>query len=241
MADSENSRTLPAIKLRKKGADESCGKNLPYHIDRRNLLRIAAQVLSKGVSRIGGRRESGPTPVRELWPVWYAYYQSRVRYALRKKRLASDMMQSSGNSPSAQPKSVNDGAADRSLAAPERVAHLYTAPKGVDLGERQKTRKRADKCTAYCEIAALEEELAEQSLVTGRVMLIAPVSSAVEVAAKLHCLIVTHDPGLKLQDAPWPQLRTILKDLIRIAGRENQEHFLRPTDESIGLNSKVSL
>ncbi|MHA4735206.1 hypothetical protein [Ensifer adhaerens] len=49
-------------------------------------------------------------------------------------------------------------------------------------------------------------------------LLIAPVSSVIEVAAKLHCLIVTHDPDLKLEDAPWPELRTLLKDLIRING-----------------------
>jgi len=57
----------------------------------------------------------------------------------------------------------------------------------------------------------------------GRVMSIAPVSSAIEVAAKLHCLIVTLDPSLKLEDAPWPQLRTMLKDLVRIAGMQTPE------------------
>lgn len=41
-------------------------------------------------------------------------------------------------------------------------------------------------------------------------------ASLVEVAAKLHCLIVMHDPSLKLEDAPWPELRTMLKDLLRI-------------------------
>ncbi|MCY1745053.1 hypothetical protein [Ensifer sp. SL37] len=60
--------------------------------------------------------------------------------------------------------------------------------------------------------------------VLGQVLLIAPVSSAIEVAAKLHCLIVTQDPGLKLEGAPWPQLRTLLKDLIRINGARDDQY-----------------
>ena len=55
-------------------------------------------------------------------------------------------------------------------------------------------------------------------------LLIAPVSSVIEVAAKLHCLIVTHDPDLKLEEAPWPELRTLLKDLIRINGARDDQY-----------------
>lgn len=48
-------------------------------------------------------------------------------------------------------------------------------------------------------------------------------SSLVEVTAKLHCLIIMRDPDLKLEDAPWPELRTMLKDLIRIMGTRCQD------------------
>lgn len=45
--------------------------------------------------------------------------------------------------------------------------------------------------------------------------------SFVGIAAKLHCVLETEDPGSDLQDAPWPQLRTILAELVRIAAPDN--------------------
>jgi len=41
------------------------------------------------------------------------------------------------------------------------------------------------------------------------------------IAAKLHCVLETEDPGSGLQDAPWPQLRAILAELVRIAAPGN--------------------
>ncbi|OKP64671.1 hypothetical protein BTE77_34400 [Ensifer adhaerens] len=225
MADSETSRTLPAISRRKKAPQGGFADNLPDVINRRNLLPVAERQLSGRIAELGGRRESGPTPVGELWPRWYAYHQHYLRSARLRKRLASDMLQVAGDMPISELKRVGDGdaLAVRSLTALHRIARLNVNCLRAELHERQKRWKKADQCLGYSAVAALEQELAEQAGVLGRVMLIAPVSSAIEVAAKLHCLIVTHDPGLKLEDAPWPQLRTMLKDLIRIAGMQNPE------------------
>jgi hypothetical protein len=41
------------------------------------------------------------------------------------------------------------------------------------------------------------------------------------IAAKLHCVLETEDPGSCLQDVPWPQLRAILAELVRIAAPGN--------------------
>ncbi len=49
------------------------------------------------------------------------------------------------------------------------------------------------------------------------------------------------DPGLKLEDAPWPQLRTLLKDLIRINGARDDQHLSRTTDDAVGTQPAVSL
>ena len=53
-------------------------------------------------------------------------------------------------------------------------------------------------------------------------------SSLIEVTAKLHCLIVMHDASLKLVDAPWPELRTMMKDLILLTEKSRPKPGSRP-------------
>ncbi|WP_246810933.1 hypothetical protein [Ensifer sp. ENS09] len=243
MADSEISRTLPAITRRIKDADDDAPKNLPNRIDRRNLLPLAARVLSARIADFDRLRESGPTPVRELWPRWYAYHHHCLRAARLRKRLASDMLQTAGDLPISElERAGDDGAVPiRSLAAIHRIAQLNVGPGQAELHERQKRWKEADRRLGYSAVAALEQELAEQASVLGRVMSIAPVSSVIEVAAKLHCLIATHDPGLKLDDAPWPELRRMLKDLICITGTQSPKASAQMADDAVENEHDVSL
>ncbi|SDN74140.1 hypothetical protein SAMN05216328_13539 [Ensifer sp. YR511] len=135
----------------------------------------------------------------------------------------------------------DDGAvAIRSSASLHRIAQLNVGAGQAELNERQKRWKEADQRLGYSAVAALEQELAEQTGVLGRVMLIAPVSSVIEVAAKLHCLIVTHDPVLKLEDAPWPELRRMLKDLIRITGTKSPKASAQTAEDAVETDHDVS-
>ncbi|WP_234851617.1 hypothetical protein [Sinorhizobium meliloti] len=243
MADSEISRTLPAITPGKIDVDDGAIKNLPYQIDRRNLLPVAARLLSARIAESAGkRRESGPTPVRELWPRWYAYHHHCARSARLRKKLAADMLQAAGGLPISELERVGDdgSVAVRSFAAMKSIAKLNVASE-AELRERRKQWTEADQRLGYSAVAALEQELAEQAGILGRVMLIARPSSVIEVAAKLHCLIVTHDPGLKLEDTPWPELRTILKDLIRIAGTRNPKTSAGTADDAVETKREGSL
>ncbi|NTI78395.1 hypothetical protein G6L79_30820 [Agrobacterium rhizogenes] len=89
----------------------------------------------------------------------------------------------------------------------------------TELRWRRRRWKAADQRLGFSAAVALEQELAEQAGISGRVMWITRPSSLIEVTAKLHCLIVMHDPRLKLEDAHWPELRAMLKDLIRVAAK----------------------
>lgn len=96
MADSENSRTLPAITRRKTNPKGCAAEKLPRIIDRRNLLPVAARLLSARVVEPGvQRRAPGPTPVRELWPQWYALYQEQMRAYRFRKKLEAEMLNNS--------------------------------------------------------------------------------------------------------------------------------------------------
>ncbi|NTF65796.1 hypothetical protein G6L91_30330 [Agrobacterium rhizogenes] len=133
------------------------------------------------------------------------------------------MLEEAGGLPVATLRNVGkDGVIEvRSFADINRMAsqldaeHLSQAR--AELRWRRRRWKEADQRLGFSAAVALEQELAERAGISGRVMWITQPASLTEVTAKLHCLIVMHDPRLKLEDAPWPELRTMLKDLIRIA------------------------
>lgn len=224
MADSDNSRTLPAITRRKENPKHGTSENLPHNIDRRNLLPITARLLSRLVAERGDHgRSSGPTPVRKMWPRWYACHQQRMRVTRLREKLEKQLLEESGGLPVVT--LLNAGTygvvevrsfADINRMAPELDAQLLSQVR-AELRSRRRRWKEADRRLGYGETVALEQELAERAGIAGRVMSITRPSSLTEVTAKLHCLIVTHDANLKLEDTPWPELRTMLKDLIRIA------------------------
>jgi hypothetical protein len=224
MADSENSRTLPAIKRRKENPERGTSENLPHTIDRRNLLSVASRLLNARIEDPDGpRTEPGLTPVREMWPRWYTCHQQRVRATRLREKLEKQLLEEVGGLPVAMLRNFGkDGTVEvHSFADINRMAsqldaeHLSQAR--AELRSRRRRWKETDQRLGYSVAVALEQELAEQAGISGRVMWITRPSSLVEATAKLHCLIVMHDPGLKLEDAPWPELRTMLKDLICIA------------------------
>ena len=223
MADSENSRTLPAISRGKEKREHGTCEGLPPIIDRRNLLPVATRLLSALIAEIPQRREQGPTPVREMWPRWYEYHQQHMRVIRLRGKLEAELLKEAGGLPVVMlPNVGKDGVVEvRSFADLNRMAHQidpeHLSQARAELRRHRKRWKEADRRLGYSAIVAREQELAERAGISGRVMWITRPSSLIEVTAKLHCLIVMHDASLKLMDAPWPELRTMLKDLILLA------------------------
>jgi len=222
MADSENSRTLPAISRGKEKLEHGTCEDLPPIIDRRNLLSVAARLLNALIAEIPQRRERGPTPVREMWPRWYECHQQRVKATRLREKLEAELLKEAGGLPVVLlPNVGKDGAIEvRSFADINRIAsQLGTellSQARAELRRRRKRWKEVDRRLGYSAIVAREQEFAERAGISGRVMWITRPSSLIEVTAKLHCLIVMHDASLKLVNAPWPELRRMLKDLILI-------------------------
>ena len=250
MADSENSRTLPAIKRRKENPERGTSENLPHIIDRRNLLPVAARLLMTLVAEPGNHwNSSGPTPVREMWPRWYACHQQRVRATRLREKLEKQLLEEAGGLPVATLRNVgNDGTVEvHSFADINRMAtqldaeHLSQAR--AELRSRRRRWKEADQRLGFSAAVAFEQELADRAGISGRVMWITRPVSLTEVTAKLHCLIVMHDPSLKFEDAPWPELRTMLKDLIRIAEKHRSKPCNGPAypGKAAGVRGILSL
>lgn len=222
MADSENSRTLPAITRGKDNPQDGATDALPPLIDRRNLLPVAARWLSARVDETRDQqRASGPTPVREMWPRWYASHLQRVRATRLRQKLETELLEETGGAPIVELRiGTEQTVSVRSFSDINRLAPQLNAEQlsqaRVELRRRRKRWKEADQRLGYAAAVAREQELAHQAGIAGRVMRITAPSSLTEVTAKLHCLIVMQDPGLKLELTPWPELRRLLKDLIRI-------------------------
>ncbi|KAA1184873.1 hypothetical protein FP026_03385 [Rhizobium tropici] len=165
-----------------------------------------------------------------------------------REKLERELLEEAGGLPVATlPNVGKDGAvevhsfADINRMATQLIARDLSQAR-AELRRRRKRWKEADQRLGYSAAVALEQEIAERAGISGRVMWITPPSSLIEVTAKLHCLIVMHDPGLKLEDAPWPELRTMLKDLIRLAEKRRPtcDGFAHP-GKAAGVGSILNL
>ncbi|NVD42806.1 hypothetical protein HT585_28425 [Ensifer sp. HO-A22] len=225
MADSENSRTLPAITRREENFENGATEKLPQVIDRRNLLPVAARWLSGRFDATRDQqRPSGPTPVREMWPRWYACHLQHVRATRLRQKLETKLLEVTGGAPivelrigTEQIVPVHSFADINRLSSELNAEQLSQAR--VELRRRRKRWREADQRLECAAAITREQELAHQAGIAGRVMRITAPSSLTEVTAKLHCLIAMQDPGLKLDVAPWPELRRLLRDLIRMEER----------------------
>ncbi|MUZ74902.1 hypothetical protein GOZ90_19625 [Agrobacterium vitis] len=226
MADSENSRTLPAFTRRKMKSPTRKHDNVPRVIDRRNLLAVASRFLdARIIDPDAPERKPGPTPVREMWPRWYALHQQCARATRLRQKLEATLLQEASGPPSVtlslngepQPIVIHSVAEINQLAF--RLDDDQLSQARGELQKRRKQWKRAEERLGYSAAVSSEQDLIQRTGIAARVMWITPPSSLIEVSAKLHCLIVTLDPRLQHEDDPWPQLRTILKDLIRMEVR----------------------
>ncbi|MEI4483244.1 MULTISPECIES: hypothetical protein [unclassified Phyllobacterium] len=204
MADSEISRTLPGINPGKDASKETSTENLPRVIDRRNLLSVAARILSFRIAETNGvPRASGPTPVREMWPRWYAFHQQCVQATRHRQKLENKMLDVAGSLPiveidiagSDQPTVVGSLADINRLTSNLDAEQLHRVR--AELHQRRKRWRRADQRLGYSTAVVREQELADRTGIMGRVMWITKPSTLIEVTAKLHCLIVMNDPTLR--------------------------------------------
>ncbi|WP_105425631.1 hypothetical protein [Neorhizobium tomejilense] len=86
---------------------------------------------------------------------------------------------------------------------------------------RRSEWKAADKRVGYTKAKKAEEEIADVEEALAKELWSAAPRSVAGVAVKLHSLLEMEDPGSALQEAPWPELRTILADLVRICAGPN--------------------
>jgi hypothetical protein len=221
MADSENSRTLSTISRGKKGSSSGASKKMPYVINRRNLLPTAARVLEERLAEIPRRTLAGPTRVSELWPDWWNLHQQRLQATALRKRLEQQLfdevggrsevkIEVAGEDEPRTLRSLKEISALTSQIGKEQVARARAL-----LRQRQREWRKANQRIGYTAALLAEEHVKTLEGIAGRVLLVMQPYHLIEIAAKLHCLLVMKDPDLKLEQDPWPHLRMMLKEIIQ--------------------------
>ncbi len=254
MADSENSRTLSTNSRGKKRSSSGVLKKMPYVMNRRNLLPVAARVLEERLSEIPRRTVAGPTRVCELWPDWWDLHQQRLNATAVRQNLEQQLFDEVGGRPEVEIEIAGEDE-PRTLRSLKEISALTgqigkepVAQARALLRQRQREWRAANQRVGYTAALLAEEHVKTLEGIAGRVLLVMQPYHLIEMAAKLQCLFVMKDPDLKLEQDPWPHLRMMLKEIIqpRFTSAEPSAVVLLPSPKSNpsvqqleGLMSKI--
>jgi len=210
MADSENSTTMPQF----------TPGNLLKSIEpvREAVLRDASEMLT--ASKAGLNDRSGVDPAVSYWRRWSVTHARSNELCRLQQGLETKLLKKISSLPQAEQERVSS-----------RIFHSIDQIRGHRAGSEAANAKECaitelqeaqnnwcevnvelDYRNAYrnhLQILDVEFELAEA-------LFNAPAKTIVGIVAKLHCVLEMRDP-LGVEDGePWPLLRSILLDLIRV-------------------------
>jgi hypothetical protein len=194
---------------------------------RRSFLTGAAASIS-GTARVDraaweGDSVCGPDPVVSLWRDWLTAHRAFGEACRRQQALETELLRTLGSFPRVKI-DFADGDGSMWAYSEEDIKRLLS---GIEQAEARRTAREklavqvadwnaGDARIGYMKAKQTEAEAADlEDALSDGLWSSAPRSVA-GVAAKLHCVLETEDPGSGLQEAPWPQLRAILADLVRM-------------------------
>jgi hypothetical protein len=208
MADSENSRTLPT------------NKRANLHLDPKvtGPFALALNELQRDNDyEIGSNSD--------LWRRWRLARNRQQILCFRQQRLEKRMLKLTGGFP--QVAIYVQSAVDSIVAQTEYDIERLLP--GDELAfdrenaisafrKAQAIWNAADTELGYSAACTAESEWSERTLDIADKLSRSDARSIQDVAAKLHCLIDMGEPGPDIMEAPWPQLRLMLAELLRLCG-----------------------
>lgn len=109
---------------------------------------------------------------------------------------------------------TTDGEIDALLPG-EHMAEARRRAK-VELDKLRAEWQAADDQLGYSRAHQEELDVMQAELEAAQRLWMAPAQTIVGITAKLHALVEWEDPGTTPGESPWPELRSILVDLIKI-------------------------
>jgi len=210
MADSENSTTMPQF----------TPGNLLKSIEpfREAVLRDASERLAASKADLHDR--SGVDPVVSYWRRWSATHARSNELCRLQQGLETKLLKKISSLPQAEQERVSS----RIFHSIDQIRGRRAGSEAVGLQEyaitepqkannkRREVNDELDYRNAYrdhLQILDIEFDLAEA-------LFNAPAKTLVGIVAKLHCVLEMRDPLGVEEGEPWPLLRSILFDLLRV-------------------------
>ncbi|NEJ64906.1 hypothetical protein [Rhizobium ruizarguesonis] len=212
MADSENSKTLPAITRRK-----MLFATTAY------LTALTDHTAHNASRPFDDQGNTAARNVLALWRVWYDAHEEAKRLCHQQQRLETEVLKSAGGFPVIKLEIPGE---DRPVVV-QTCAQIDVLLPGDAMAEARKTAKTelaarlqkwntADEQFGYSRTQHAETQIARVEETLAKSLWEAPAFTTSDIIAKLHAIIETEDPGSHFKERPWPQLRMILADLVCI-------------------------
>lgn len=208
MADSDHSRTLP-------------------HVTRRTLLAIAAGSLIARVTKanpaVPATGDATLDPALSLWRDWTDAHQKACRLGRRQQALERELVSIAGF-PTVElripgrPEPISastDADIDRWLGSGDDLA-MARASARTALAILRREWDEADERIGYSRIRQEEDDAAEDAEQIAETLWDCPARSMAGAAGKLHATLVIGETSEDCEEFPWPQIRSVLVDLVRL-------------------------
>ena len=208
MADSDHNRTLP-------------------HVTRRTSLAIVAGSLMARMTKANpAMPATGDTtldPALSLWRDWTEAHQNACRLGRQQQALERELVSIAGF-PTVEvripdrlePISVTtDADIDRWLGRDDNLA-MARASARTALAIRRRAWEAADERIGYSRIRQEEEAATEEGEQIAEALWDFPARSLAGAAGKLHAALIMGETSEDCEEFPWPQLRSVLADLVRL-------------------------
>lgn len=162
-------------------------------------------------------------PVVSLWRDWLAAHRLYRETSRRRRKLEAEILGELGNFPRVRITISEEGSfrwtstareIDRFLSNPEQDAIRRKAR--TDLAARHAKWNEVDRRIGYSRARKAELEIGKVEQAYARELSLVTPQSFAGFAAKLHYVLEIEDPTSGLYQQPFPHLRHILTDLVRL-------------------------
>ncbi len=158
-----------------------------------------------------------------LWSEWFLLHEKREALSVKQQAMETRLLTMVGSTPIIDLAIPGDevsafAATDDEIDALLPGEHMADARRRakIELDKLRAEWQAADDQLGYSRAHQEELDVMHAELEAAQRLWAAPARTIAGVTAKLHALVEWEDPGTTPGESPWPELRSILGDLIKI-------------------------
>ncbi|MER9593998.1 hypothetical protein [Mesorhizobium sp. M0244] len=218
MGDSDNTTTLPSVTRRQVLA----GGMITF---------TALGIEDRALAGNAGATNTSPDPALVLWREWERAHKQTERLCRRQQRLETRLVESVGFPCATVRLSAGEDVTVHSIEALNEV--LGNGPDMAALREKAEADLAAHQAhwdsaageTGYTAALRAEREAGDRAEHLLEAFSTTPATTLAGVAGKLDAVLREGEAWEECSEFPWPQIRSALSDLVRIAQQMMPEQF----------------